>query len=386
MIFPFTTLYLNDNLGLSGTEVGLIVTVAPIVGLAAPTLWGRIADRSGRGSLVLAIATIGAATTTALLAAANDFASFAIGMAFQAVFTTGVLPLAVSVSLATLGFEASERFGRVRVWGTVGFFLLVVSFPPALHVLQRVLGLERGPGRPAEPGLEVMFLVTAALVFCSTVAALRIPEARPVVPTASPAVGWRDLRAQPSFRRILAFGFLASLFIAGPMSLFPVYVRSRGGGLDDLSHMWIFMLATEIPLIAYAGGTLRRLGPRGLLAAGLVAGGVRWLVCGLTADLRVIYPVQALHGALVAWLSIGGPLYVEAVVPPALRATGQGLYFMAGGGFGTIVSCVIAGWLMDHAGASTPYVIGGAGALVLAGATPLLLPPPRRPDPGEKGL
>ena len=62
------------------------------------------------------------------------------------------------------------------------------------------------------------------------------------------------------------------------------------------------MLALEIPLVAYSGATLERFGARVLLGVGAFAGGVRWLVCGFATDLTWVWPVQLLHGVVVAGL------------------------------------------------------------------------------------
>jgi MFS family permease len=100
-------------------------------------------------------------------------------------------------------------------------------------------------------------------------------------------------------------------------------------------------------------------------------------VCGLAPDLSWVWPVSILHGVVVAGLVIGGPLYVDQVVPERLRATGQGVYAMAGVSIGGICSNLSAGWLLEHVSVAAPYLAGGAGALVLLLALPLLLPRPR---------
>jgi len=171
---------------------------------------------------------------------------------------------------------------------------------------------------------------------------------------------------------------LAFLTLQGPQAFFPIFVRSLGGSVDDVSRMWILMLTLEIPLIAYSGLTLRRVGARGLLAMGLAAGGLRWSVCGFAPDLAWVWPVQILHGVVVAGIIVGGPLYVEGVVPERLRSTGQGVYAMFAFSAGGIFSNLISGWLVDHVGAAAPYACGGVGALLLTLSIPLLLPAPRR--------
>lgn len=384
ILFPFFSLYLSDNAGLSATQVGAVVTMSPLLALVAPTAWGQIADRSRSRVRVLALATLGAAVFTAALVAQRGFVPLLAGAAALAAFSTGVVPLIVSVTLGALGDDALHRFGLIRVWGTIGFLVLVVVFPPALHRVQAMLGLEPQAEGPAEPGLALMFPLASVLMLAAVAAARRIPEREDGALRARRG-DWLELCRHAPFVRGLGFSFAASLFFQGPMSLFPLYVRARGGGLDSLSRMWILMLLPEIPLVAFAGAGLRRVGPRGLLTLGVAAGGLRWLVCGMTSDRGVIYATQLLHGVTVAGLGVGGSLYVESVVPATLRSTAQGLNAVAGVGIGAIVSNVAAGWLMDHVSTAAPFLVGGAGGLVLAALTPALLPPPRRPRPRGVG-
>jgi PPP family 3-phenylpropionic acid transporter len=195
----------------------------------------------------------------------------------------------------------------------------------------------------------------------------------------APRGEWRRLLRNRSFVRVLAFTLLAYLCLHGPTVLFPIFVRSLGGTLDSVSEMWILMLALEIPLVAFSGSSLARFGPRGLLAIGVAAGGVRWIACGLAPGLAFVYPFQILHGVVVAGLVVGAPLYVEAVVPERLRSTGQGVLAMVGVSLGAIASHLGSGLLLEHAGARAPYLVGGIGALLLTALLPWLLPPVKRP-------
>jgi PPP family 3-phenylpropionic acid transporter len=164
------------------------------------------------------------------------------------------------------------------------------------------------------------------------------------------------------------------------MVLFPIYVRSLGGDADLVSRLWIPMLAVEIPLVAWSGAGLRRLGARGLLAIGIVAGAARWLLTALSSDPLILYPTQLLHGVVIAGVVVGAPLYVEESVPEQLRSTGQAILAMLGFGMGGVLSNLSAGWLIDHFGPAYPALAGGIGAVGLACLLPFLLPPPQRPQ------
>lgn len=363
IFFPFFTLFLSRDAGLRPTEVGLVVATLPLVGLVAPPLWGRAVDRSRRPALVLALAATGAAAGQIAIGQASGFLALLAATAITAIFAMAVVPVGVAVSLSALGERGSFRFGRVRVWGTVGFLVTVVAVP----LLTRTDGGGGGP-------LAALFPVSAALGLLAAAVALAVPKASPLSPRPAAKDGTRSLRHNRPFLRMLAFSFCAYLFLHGPMSLFPLWVREHGGGVEAVSAMWVLMLLPEIPLVALSGRWLEHFGGRTLLFAGVLAGAVRWIVCGLVDSEVILYAVQTLHGLLVTGLMVGSPLYLDSVVPERERATAQGFLSTAGIGLGGIASSIATGWLVERHGADAVYLAGGLGALLLCIAFPFLLP------------
>jgi PPP family 3-phenylpropionic acid transporter len=374
VFFPFYSLYLHENAGLDATQVGVVCAVLPLVGLFTQPFWGQVADRTGSRSRVLALLAVGTAIGYAALFFWKGFAQLLFGTAGLACFSTALIPACVAATLALTRGADHRAFGLTRTWGTIGFLTLVVLFPPILHFSQSLRGLVATEGGPSQPGLEIMFPVAGLLALICGLIARRLPRTEALVVRA-PRGDWRRLLRHRPFVRLLVFALLAYLFLQGPMILFPLFVRAHGGSLDWISWMWIPMLIVEIPVIALLGETVARIGARGLLATGVLAGGLRWLVCGLSSDLTWIFTIQILHGITVAGLLLGAPLYIDAVVPERLRSTGQGMLAMIGLSLGGISSCLSAGWLLENVGPNAPYLAGGIGALVLGCATPLIIPP-----------
>src|SRR5206468_6684042 len=87
---------------------------------------------------------------------------------------------------------------------------------------------------------------------------------------------WRELAHNRVFLRFLWLVLMANFLMQGPMWLFPLFVRSRGGDLATIRNMWILMLLVEIPLVLSTGSGLKRVGARGLLGVGVLIGGLRW--------------------------------------------------------------------------------------------------------------
>ncbi len=364
IFFPYYGLYLRENAGLSGIQLGWVLAMMPLVGLVAQPFWGQVADRTGARTRILTLLSLGAVVGYLVLGTAEGFLAILAAATVLAVFTTAVLPITMSVSLAVLRDAGPNAYGFVRVWGTIGFFLLVASFPWVLDRYQEWRALVSETGGASEPGLGIMFIVTAALVFLAALISLWLPREGAISLRATRG-DWRELFRNRAFVRFLLFAMFAYFLLQGPMWLFPVLIRARGGDIDTIRGMWILMLAVEVPLVLSTGSGFKRLGARGLLAIGVLAGGIRWILCGVIDDVTLLYPVQALHGVTVVGLMLGAPLYLDLVTPERLRSTAQALLSMAGMGIAGIASNTGTGWLLDHVGPSWPYIIGGIGSIAL---------------------
>ncbi|MGH7796348.1 MAG: MFS transporter [Candidatus Binatia bacterium] len=373
IFFPYFTLYLKENAGLSGTQVGLILAISPLVGMIAQPIWGQIADRTGARSRTLAFLTMGTGFGYLGLGMATGFWGIVFATAMLALVGTAIFPMMTSVSLAILRNAGRHAFGRVRAWGTIGYFILIMIFPWILQKFPQPLEAGTAAAGASQPGLGFMFPIAAGLVLVAAFTAFFLPK-KGVVGLRAARGDWRELIGNRAFLRFLVFSLLAHFLMHGPMWLFPLFVRSRGGDLTTIRDMWILMLLVEIPLVLMTGSGLKRLGARGLLGVGVLVGGMRWMLCALITDPTLLFAVQALHGVTVVGLNLGSPLYLDVVAPEKLRSTAQGILSMVGSGIAGIASNISAGWLMDRSGIDLLYLICGVGALALGGLAWWILP------------
>jgi PPP family 3-phenylpropionic acid transporter len=371
IFYPYFSLYLRENAGLTGTEVGLILAISPLVGMIAQPLWGQLADRTGARSRTLAFLTFGTALGYLGVGLVDGFWLIVMTMAALAFVGTAIFPMMTSVSLAILRDAGSHAFGYVRACGTVGYFVLIMLFPWFLQILPAHKDAAPAPA-VSQPGLGLMFPITASLVFVAAAIAFFLPNKGAVAARAARG-DWRQLVHNRAFLRFLLFSLIAHFLMHGPMWLFPLFVRSRGGDLGTIRNMWILMLLIEIPLVFSTGAGLKRLGARGLLAVGVLVGGMRWTLCALINDPTLLFAVQALHGITIVGLNVGSPLYLDVVAPEKLRSTAQGTLSMVGSGVAGIASNVAAGWLIDRSGIDLLYLICGLGSLILGVSTPWIL-------------
>jgi PPP family 3-phenylpropionic acid transporter len=372
IFYPYFTLYLRENAGLTGTQVGLILAISPLVGMIAQPVWGQLADRTGARSRTLAFLTVGTALGYLGLGMADGFWPIVLATAALALVGTAIFPMMTSVSLAMLRNSGRHAFGRVRAWGTIGYFILIMLFPWMLQMFSAPPESGASVRGISQPGLGLMFPITASLVLVASFIAFFLPKKGAVALRAARG-DWRELIHNRAFVRFLCFSLMAHFLMHGPMWLFPLFVRSRGGDLETIRDMWVLMLLVEIPLVLMTGSGLKRLGARGLLAVGVLVGGMRWTLSALITDPTLLFAVQALHGVTVVGLNLGSPLYLDAVAPEKLRSTAQGILSMVGSGIAGMASNVSAGWLMDRSGIDLLYLLCGLGSLLLGAAAPWLL-------------
>jgi len=356
LLLPYLALYLRDEAGLSGAQVGAVFAVMPLVAMASQPLWGVVADRTGLRARVLVVLCLGSAAGYLALGAAQGFAALLAAMALVALFARALIPLALSVSIPAFADHA-HAFGGVRALGTVGFGAAMFGFP----FLAR-----DGAGAP---DLALLFPVAAALATAAAAAALALP-ARGALALRSAPGEWRTLAHNGPYLRLLALGAGAFAFQNGPLELFPVLVHERGGDLGTIRTLWIWMLVPEVALLVGLGATLARVGPRTLIAIGLAAGGLRWLGTAAVGSLAGLGPLQALHAIVVVGLMLGAPLHLDAIVPPQLRSTAQAGFAVVSVGIGGAASSLLAGWLLERGGPEAPCWAAGIGSLALALAAP----------------
>lgn len=362
LMLPYFALYLREEAGLTGTEVGAVFAVMPLVAMASQPLWGVVADRTGLRARVLVVLGLGSALGYLAIGAAGGFAALLGAAALLALFVRALIPLSLSVSIPAFADHA-HAFGWVRALGTLGFGAAMFGFPA---LLARLDGGD-------DAGLALLFPAAAALALAAALAALALPAGGALALRAAPGE-WRTLARNGPFLRLLALGVGAFAFQNGPLELFPVLVHARGGDLETIRTMWLWMLAPEVVLVALLGATLARVSPRSLLALGLAAGGMRWLGTAAVDSLAWLGPLQALHAVVVLGLMLGAPLYLDAAVPPQLRSTAQAGFAVVSVGIGGAASSLLSGWLLEIGGPAAPCWVGGVGSLALAFATPGWLP------------
>ena len=348
---PYLPLWLKE-LGFSLLAISVLTSVQSASRLFAPYLWGSLSDRTGERVRLLRYG----ATAALLLSLGLWFELGGVGLfvvlLLMFAHTSGMMPMS-EAALAHLvshgGAFDAKRYGRIRLWGSLGFLVTVVA---AGFWFER-FGLLHFPA---------WTLATLAAV---TLSVWLLPDFREPAHAdeVQPSV-WPVLR-QPPVRWFFAavfFHVLAHIFIYVFLSL---YLDSLGYSKTVIGLLWALSVVIEIGWFFTQGRWLPRLSLSAwlVLAAALMA-----LRMGLTAGFPLVWPVlllaQALHAITFAAHHTVCIAMLSHHFPGRLRGRGQALYTVVGYGLPGVVGGVAGGVLSSAFGLASVFWLSSACAAV----------------------
>lgn len=397
-LFPYLPLLLADR-GLSPREVSWVLTLVPLSALLAPAGWGLIADALEAQSGVLRLATAGAGLAILTLFPARGFWAISAAVALFCLFRAPLTALADALAHAAIG-APRERFGRVRVWGSVGFALSAAAVG-ALGGAKRPLfffGLNAALyllAAPLVPKPRVTPASPAPVDPDGQPVQAAVVAVQPAVVPASPgplATVGSALRSRSIGRQALAVirtGGLPLLLLGtfcyyAAHSTYDVYysvhLRALGYDTDFIGFAWALGVLAEILVMLFAPRLLRKpgVGGRWLVLCALAAA-LRWSLIAQAEAPAALLATQLLHGLTFGLWYLALVKLVQDRSPEALRASVQGIA-MTAVGLGQCVGYLGGGPLLAWGGGRAVFRAAAGAALLsaLLYAAGFFLPKPPR--------
>jgi PPP family 3-phenylpropionic acid transporter len=365
-LLPYFAPYLL-GLGFSGTAIGAVQMLGPLAALVVPIWWTARADRTGSPERALRQAAALACLAACLLPLATTPLLVGAVVLLQALGDRAVVPLLDTLTLDHVHRTPGATYARIRLAGSFGFAGLALLAGAALAW--------RG-NRPGDPLVPV---AAAALVAGYAVAAWRLPHAEPL---RGPRPGWRELAALLGQRRLVAFLLICAvhwLSCAPFHLLFGVLVRERGLPSTVTGLGMAAGVIAEVAVLLWFPRLALRFSLRALLGAAFAATAARWLLLSQAGSATAVVALQAAHGLTFGLFWGSAVEGLSRLVPPAQRASGQGLFSAIVFGGGNALGFLLSGLLFDRLGSVAP-VFAAAGLiefLPVAGALTVLRVPAR---------
>ncbi|MBS0304664.1 MAG: MFS transporter [Proteobacteria bacterium] len=353
---PYAPLWFQ-SLGLSTIVIGGIASLQSWTRILAPYGWSWAGDASGRRVELIRLAALGCVLSALGLLGVREAVAVSLVTMLLYLSNAGVVPL-YEASLAHLlgssGTMDLARYGRVRMWGSVGFIASVTLFGALLDLA----------------GIGVFPWFAAAMNLLMLVAALRLPRLREDVQAGAKGPAVLQRLRDPEVAWIFASIFFTVLAHSGLYAFFSLYLVALGYDKSAVGALWALAAAVEIGFFWTQGRWHALLAPERWLQvvavattlrfAAIAAGG-RWPLVLVAAQLSHAVTFAAHHAACIA--------LVHKHFPGQLRGRGQALYTILGYGISGLLGGVGGGWIIEHLGFAALFWIAAATGLVALGCS-----------------
>lgn len=366
-VLTYLPLYLTET-GVSAGQQGKLLAITAIGLWVAPLVVGQVADRWMASEKYLAVSHfVGGLVLFAIPFVAKlheqtgeHFSALLTLFGIYAVAYLPTVPLATSLTFRHLP-DPDTQFGKVRIWGTVGWMLagfglsvwlgrseayvwLVDYFPDWEALLVWFSSTFAWVPPPSSPDC---FRIAALLSFALSSFCVFLP---PTPPARSSDNGIAPLQflsmfRNPAFSFLIGISFLLSLVIPLYTLQVPKLLEQLGFSRDWIPAVMLVGQISEFPALLFLPLFLKRLGLKTTFAVGMAAWFIRYTFFSFLEPTWLILLGLALHGVCHVFLIIVIQLYVDSQCRRDLRASAQNVFAFITVGLGMPIGFFLGGRL-----------------------------------------
>jgi PPP family 3-phenylpropionic acid transporter len=349
---PYLSLWF-DSRGLSIGEIAVLLSLPQVLRIFAPPFWGWLADLGGHRVALLRISAVAALVVLLFFPFATRPFEYALVMLVLCFLTAAQMPIGEAIALDLARGDAG-RYGRMRLWGSVGFIATVLAGGPLLEAL----------------GLAALPWLLAAAMAVLVAVTFTVPE--PAAPPArAGAVPIAERLREPAVLAFLVSAFLMIFAHAALYAFFSLFLERQGWGTTAIGAIWGIGVVAEILLFMLQRRLFERASAMRLLAASFVVCGVRFAMIGASdGALWVLVWAQLMHAVTFGLHHSASMAVLHRWFEPAQQARAQAAFIVVAYGLGGSLGGLAAGLLWTEVSpAATFYgaaAAGFTGALAVA--------------------
>lgn len=365
----FTAVYLGGK-GMSNTQIGLLMSIAPLIALIFQPLWGMASDRAKYKRSVLALCFFASGIICLTYDFANSFVTLLIAMTLYSCVSQGLSPLAQSISMEYAA-DTKLGFGPIRMSGSIAYQLVVL-----------LLGFILSDDMP-----QLFRIVCVCYMICAGYSLLLPPVKGYQHETVkiSPFEVLKDRRVL--FLLCMTFcGKTASMY---QVSFYNKYMQELFSDSRVMSVLAFLAIVLEIPFLLLSNKVRKKMSITTWVLVGFAITAFRFIGIAVftSAGLMTVLPKMAVivilgllqlpQMCVMACFEFYPSLYMNDIVPKELRGSMQSMNTLITFGITQLTGTLLGGLLADGVGMQNGFMIYG---LFLVVALAVFLAPSRKMD------
>ena len=348
---PYLPLWLKE-LGLGLVAISLLTAVQSATRLVAPYAWGWLSDHTGERVKLLRYGASAALLISCGLWIPGGFWWLAAVLGLMFLHTSAMMPMseaAMAHLVSSGGSFDAKRYGRVRLWGSLGFLVTVFAAGAWFEHF--------GMGHfPAWTVLSLLAVVASVWW---------LPDLKEAVPAHERKQPIWPLLRMPPVRWFFVAVFFHVLSHMGIYIFFSLYLDALGYSKAMIGLLWAVSVVVEIAWFFTQSRWLPAFSLSGWL---IVCAAAAVLRMGLTAAWAELWPVlllaQALHGLTFAAHHTACIALLSHHFPGLQRGRGQALYAVLGYGLPGVLTGLGGGVLSSRFGLDSVFQVALLSAVL----------------------
>lgn len=346
-VYTLVTLYMNEVVGLSLANIGLMMSVLPLIALVFQPVWGALADFSGKRKRVLQLLilmNVGLAGVITLFT--NNIAVIALYFLYQ-LFLCGQGPLTDSMAIQLVNQTPNSSYGFIRVWGSVGY--AIGAFVVAAVANQF--------------GLKWMFYIAATGYFVSWMLTFNLKAVQISIKRSHFKKDLKTLLKQKDYIFVLIYSFFLVGSFFGADQYLGLFIRSNDIQVSMIGILTFISVCVEVPLIFNSRRLIDKYGAVKLLIAMNITAVVRMAILSVSSTFLMFAVAGVLRGMIVG---IFVPIFIEIIceiTPKAVVTSAVAIYSAVSSGIANFVFTLAGGYIADRFGYEALFL--GYGILML---------------------
>ena len=349
---PYWPVYLK-SLDFSAAQIGELAAVLMASKLISPYFLSWFSDHIGKRLIIIQFSTIFSILIFAGILQFQGFWWFVAVMAAFGFFWNASLPLYEALTLNHTEGDSS-RYSHVRLWGSVGFILMVIALPDFI----------RGETIARLPVI-ILALLTATAITTFLVKDMPFSSSslRPVQLT--------NTLKNPIVMALLIACAFQSLSHGAYYTFFTIYLEDHGYSRHMAGWIWALGVLAEVILFVFMRVLLNWFSVYHLFVAALFITSVRWVMLALWVDnLLIVLLGQLLHAASFGLFHATAIYLTHRLFPGRLQGRGQALYAGMSFGLGGALGHLMSGYSWESMGSTWTFlasaIIAFIGAIIAA--------------------
>lgn len=337
-IATLLSVYLANIEKLTGTQIGIVLSIGPIMMIFFQPLWGMVSDLTNSPPKVLSATTLLAGFLGLGFLTFHQYSYLVLTAVCVAIFQSAIIPVSDSISVKYAA-KVHYNYGNIRLFGSLGFGLAVFIM-----------------GRLSEWNPAIIFYSFFCALCFASLLSFRIPQEKSLPPKAKLLSGLKELLHLKKFIVFLLITFL----IFGPNLAnnvyFGLFIDRIGGSYSGIGFAFLIAVFSEIPFMRISERWIAKLGLLPVVMLAGIVSGIRWIFYFFEPNLMLVYLSTAIQGFSIGLFIPAGLQYIRNITPKHITVTAITIYSAIGNGLGNWFSTFFGGMIYDKYSVFSVYL------------------------------